>query len=109
MRSDLHDALGEWTGWLADERRVSPHTLDAYQLDIKGFLVFLIEHIGRLPGLADLEAMRPADFRSYLARRASLGNERSSIARALSTLRNFYCWLERRDLVGNRAIGSVRG
>ena len=42
MRSDLHDALGEWRGWLADEKRFSSHTLDAYQRDINGFLVFLI-------------------------------------------------------------------
>jgi len=63
MRSDLHDALGEWRGWLADEKRFSSHTLDAYQRDINGFLVFLIERIGSLPGLADLEAMQRADVR----------------------------------------------
>ena len=108
MRSDLHDALGEWRGWLADEKRVSPHTLDAYQRDINGFLIFLTEHLGGPPGLTDLEAMRRADFRSYLAARADLENRRSSIARSMSTLRNFFCWLERRNLVKNGTIGSVR-
>ena len=52
--------------------------------------------------------MRHADFRGYLARHAALENERSSIARSLSTLRNFYRWLERRDGVKNGAIGSIR-
>lgn len=108
MRSDLHDAHGEWRGWLADEKRFSPHTLDAYQRDINDFLFFLIERIGSLPGLADLEAMQRADFRSYLAHRAALENGRSSIARSLSTLRNFFRWLDRRDLVKNGTIGSVR-
>ena len=108
MRSDLHDALGEWRGWLADEKRFSSHTLDAYQRDINGFLVFLIERIGSLPGLADLEAMQRADFRSYLAHRAALKNGRSSIARSLSTIRNLFQWLERRVLLKNGVIWSVR-
>ena len=108
MRSDLHDALGEWRGWLAYEKRFSSHTLDAYQRDINGFLVFLIERIGSLPGLADLEAIQRADFRSYLAHRAALKNGRSSIARSLSTIRNLFQWLERRDLIENGVIWSVR-
>ena len=86
MRRALRDALDEWRIWLAYQKRFSSHTLAAYQRDINNFLVFLTEHIGGPPGLADLEALKHADFRSYLVRRAARDNQRSSIARSMSTL-----------------------
>ena len=99
MGRALRDALDEWRIWLAYQKRFSPHTLAAYQRDINGFLIFLTEHIGGPPGLADLEVLKHADFRSYLVHCAAKDNQRSSIARSMSTLRNFFRWLERRDLV----------
>ena len=107
MRRALRDALDEWRIWLAYQKRFSPHTLAAYHRDLNSFLIFLSEHLGSPPGLKDLEALRHADFRSYLAHRAALGNERSSIARSISTLRNFFRWLERRNLAHNAVIGTL--
>ena len=104
----LSAAIAEWRNWLADEKRASPHTLAAYRRDLDHFLIFLSEHLGGPPGLSDLAALRPADFRSYLARRAAAGGARTSTARALSTLRGFFRRLERRDLVHNAAIDGVR-
>ena len=104
----LNAAIAEWRNWLADEKRASPHTLAAYGRDLDHFLSFLSEHLGGPPSLADLAALRPADFRSYLARRAAAGGARTSTARALSTLRGFFRRLQRRDLVHNAAIESVR-
>ncbi len=104
----LSAAIAEWRNWLADEKRASPHTLAAYGRDLDHFLIFLSQHLGGPPGLADLAALRPADFRSDLARRAAGGGARSSTARALSTLRGFFRRLGRRDLVHNAAIAGVR-
>ncbi len=104
----LSAAIADWRNWLADEKRASPHTLAAYGRDLDHFLIFLSEHLGGPPGLADLAALRPADFRSYLARRAAAGGARTSTARALSTLRGFFRRLGRRDLVHNAAIEGVR-
>ncbi|MEE8548082.1 MAG: tyrosine recombinase XerC [Alphaproteobacteria bacterium] len=104
----LSAAITDWRNWLADEKRASPHTLAAYGRDLDQFLIFLSEHLGGPPGLADLAALRPADFRSYLARRATAGAARTSTARALSTLRGFFRRLERLDLVHNAAIDGVR-
>ena len=105
---DLADAIASWQSWLSAERRVSPHTLAAYGRDLAAFLDFLGEHLGGLCDLAALDTLAPADFRAYLARRAADAAMRSSSARALSVLRGFFRFLDRRGLAHNAALAAVR-
>ncbi|GAB4197457.1 MAG: tyrosine recombinase XerC [Thalassobaculales bacterium] len=105
---DLAGALAAYFAWLAEERRASPHTLDAYRRDLGAFMAFLGQHLGGPPALADLAALRTADFRAWLAARAGAGLKRSSTARALSVVRGFHRFLERRGLLANAAIGALR-
>jgi len=104
----LGQAIDAWRGWLAAERRVSAHTLDAYARDLASFLAFLVDHLGEAADLAALAGLKPADFRSYLAQRANDGIARSSIARSMSTLRNFFRFLDRAGQVHNPAVKSVK-
>ncbi|MEE8350629.1 MAG: tyrosine recombinase XerC [Rhodospirillales bacterium] len=101
-------AIEDWRDWLAHEKRTSKHTLDAYGRDLDRFLTHAAEHLGYPPGLRDLEAFSPADFRGYLAKRHTEGLARSSTARAMSTLRNFFRFLERQGLAENAAIAEVK-
>jgi integrase/recombinase XerC len=64
--------------------------------------------LGFPPGLQDLESLAPRDFRGYLASRHGQGLARSSTARAMSTLRNFFKFLERQGVLENAAIGVVK-
>ncbi|MEE8386540.1 MAG: tyrosine recombinase XerC [Dehalococcoidia bacterium] len=105
---DLVRAIDDWCAWLKAERRVSPHTLAAYQRDLDAFLQFLAEHLGGPPGLSQLEALSTTDFRAYLARRAGGGLSRGSTARAMSALRGFFRHLNRRGLTQSNAIATVR-
>jgi len=109
LAPDLQAALAEWRAWLLHERRVSPHTADAYLRDLGAFLAFLTEHLGRPPGLAELAGLQPADFRAWLAARANRGLGRSSIARNLSVVRGFFRWLARTGRAENAAIEVLRG
>jgi integrase/recombinase XerC len=104
----LLSAVEDWQAWLAHERRTSRHTLDGYGRDVAWFLRFVTEHLGFPPGIRDLERLTTADFRSYLARRSNEGLARSSTARAMSTLRGFFHFLDRAGLAHNAAIGGVR-
>jgi integrase/recombinase XerC len=108
LEASLAKAVRDWQQWLAHEKRFSPHTCDGYARDLGGFLSFLAEHLGGRPRLRDLEALRPVDFRAWLARHASDGHKRTSTARALSVVRNFFAWLERNDLATNHAIRALR-
>ena len=105
---DLASAIAEWQAWLRDEKRASPHTCLAYRRDLAHFLGFLAGHRGGAAGLADLQALAAADFRAWLAARAATGLQRTSTARALSTLRGFFRWLKRRGLADNPALACLR-
>ena len=105
---DLRAAIGLWAGWLAGERRVSAHTAAAYGRDLAFFLDFLTEHLGQLPSLAAISELRPADFRAFLAHRAQDHIERSSLARAISVLRGFTRFLQRRGLASTTALAALR-
>lgn len=105
---DLAAAIAAYHDWLAGERRASPHTISGYGRDLAAFLDFLTLHLGGVPDLAALAGLRAADFRAYLARRAADDLARTSLARAMSTLRGFFRFLDRRGLVRNPALAAVR-
>ncbi len=104
----LRAALADWQAWLEHERRASPHTLDAYRRDLTRFLAFLSTHLGGLPDLSDLAALRTADFRAWLAARAAADLSRPSNARALSVVRGFFRWAARAELIENPALATLR-
>jgi integrase/recombinase XerC len=106
--ADLGQAIADWRGWLQHERRASPHTVASYGRDLAAFCDFLVAHLGEPPGLGHLGALTAGDFRAWLAARAAAGLERSSTARALSMLRTFFRFLDRRGLVHNPALAAVR-
>jgi integrase/recombinase XerC len=107
-RPDLIKAVESWRQWLAGEKRASAHTLDAYGRDLAAFLGFLAEHRGGEADLADLAALDATDFRAFLARRSGDGLGRASLARTMSTLRGFFRYLDRHDLVHNPALKVVK-
>ena len=107
------DLLTGWLNSLANERRLSPHTLRAYHATGHRFLDFVAETHGRPADLALLEALAPADFRAFLSARRSgtasgqaspsRGLANTSTARELSALRTFTKYL--RDRHGANVTG----
>lgn len=104
----VYAAIEAWRLWLSNERRVSNNTVLAYAHDITAFLAFISHHLGAPPSLHDLEKLTTADFRAYLAERGSRRLARTSTARAMATLRNFFRFLGKRDLAHNAAIFAIR-
>jgi integrase/recombinase XerC len=100
--------LTDWQDWLVHEKRYSAHTLDAYSRDVIFFFKFLGKHLGHAPGLTDINLLNTQDFRGYLSQRALDGLERTSTARAMSTLKNFFKYLVREELIENTIIQTVR-
>ncbi|HSV28767.1 MAG TPA: tyrosine recombinase XerC [Candidatus Omnitrophota bacterium] len=106
--ADLARHVEAWRGWLEGEKRASRHTLDGYSRDLASFLAFLVQHQGAEPGLDALRDLQPTDFRAFLAARQAEGLARSSMARLMSTLRGFFKFLDRNDVLHNPAIGAVK-
>jgi integrase/recombinase XerC len=94
--ADLAAEAQAWVAHLQGERRVAPHTLNAYARDLRQFLEFVAEHVGEAASLSSLAELTAADLRAFLAsrRRADIGNR--SLLRALAGIRSFARFLERR-------------
>lgn len=104
----IAEAAALWLAHLAGERRASPHTLDGYARDLRFFLAFLAEHLGGLADAATLKALEPADLRAFLAQRRNAGLENRSLLRALSAVRSFLRFLEKKGLGKTDVFGAVR-
>jgi len=105
------DLLAGWIRSLANERRLSSHTLRAYEATARRFLDFLAEAHGRPADLALLESLAPADFRAFLGARRTAGVANISIARELSALRTFMKYLRDRhgaNVPGLEGVASPR-
>ncbi len=100
------EALAEFTVWLETERRSSDKTIEAYQRDVAHFINFLVEHLGGEPHVSDLKGLSRHDVIAWLAKRRSEDNlAASSRARAASSLRAFFKFLDRRlDAPNARAM-----
>jgi integrase/recombinase XerC len=105
---DTRSAIVAWCDHLRAERRASPKTLEAYLRDLSQFIAFLTGHLGAPAGLKELEALEPADFRAFLASRRNDAVGSRTLARQLSALRSFYRYLERRGILSNPALGTIR-
>ncbi len=108
MSSKLEAARAAWRDWLRSERRLAGHTLVAYEHDVANFLGFMTKYLGDTPTLEQLSKLKPAEFRAWLAERAREGMARTSTARAFSSLRSFFRFLDKRGLAHNASIAAIQ-
>jgi integrase/recombinase XerC len=93
--------IERWQAWLTDERRYSAHTVEAYARDLSFFINFLAE---KPMTVADLSALEVRDFRRFIGARAAKKIEKTSLAREISAVKNFFRWLQREKIVQNAAV-----
>jgi integrase/recombinase XerC len=105
---DLATAVTAWLRRLAAERRMSPHTTEAYARDARQFLAFLAERYGAPASISDFADCPPSTLRAFLARRRAQGVEGRSLQRALSSLRSLARHIAREGGATASALGAVR-
>lgn len=103
----LLEVIKNWQDFVLFERKYSEHTMDAYSRDLAEFLGFISIQKSRNANLSDLEKLNIRDFRSYLSSLAKRKISKSSVARKLSTVKNFYKYLSLKKILKNSAIASV--
>lgn len=107
-KPDLQKARQDWLASLAQERRLSPETVEAYERNSRQFLQFLTGHNGGPPGLSDIAALRSADLRGFLAHRRSGGAGARTLGRGLAGMRSLLRFLERRGLANAAGATALR-
>ncbi|HUU58212.1 MAG TPA: tyrosine recombinase XerC [Phycisphaerae bacterium] len=115
--------------YLDAERNLSPHTVRSYTTDLRQFCQYLAAvsegtaseeqplSVDLLPPLEQLltgnlekllVAVTPTEVRAYLAMMRNSEYSKTTIARKLATLRTFYKFLIRCELVESSPVGVVR-
>jgi len=109
--SDSNNPKGlihQFIHYLSTEKNASPHTCRCYQTDLEEFQNFL-ESLGRHLTEGDETEIEKADrlairkYLSYLHRK----DRKSSIARKVSTLRSFYKYLVREQIISSNPAKAV--
>ena len=89
MSKNFKFAFSKWLEWLQNEKRISVNTLDAYQRDLIKWSEFTL----------DPNKPKKKDFRSYMGFLLEKKNSRASIARKISSIRNFYKFASKRNFL----------
>jgi len=105
---DTRKQVRNWYAHLMGERRASAATLVSYHRDLACFLDFLTGHLGEAPALDALARLELRDFRAFLASRRKDGLQSRSLARALSSIRSFFRFLDRTGVLANPALRALR-
>jgi integrase/recombinase XerC len=101
----LPQAAEQFLGYLQNQRRYSPNTLRAYQIDLDHWLVDLKENRG-ISSTKDLGSkLKPQQVRSYLSTLFD-SHEKSSLCRRLSAIRSFLKFLKSEGII-NRDVGVL--
>ncbi|MGK5076724.1 tyrosine recombinase XerC [Janthinobacterium sp. HLX7-2] len=92
--------LDAYLAQLATQRKLSPHTLDAYARDLRALL--------ELSGSTAWTALAHNEVRRYTAKLHASGLDPRSIARKLSSWRGFFNWLSGETALDANPVDGIR-
>ncbi len=106
---NLQLLVKEWQEYLTLQRNYSKHTCLSYTHDLEHFLAFISEYTGEVVDLAAIEKVDIRLMRNWLVKRSQQEKYiAASNSRALSAIKNFYLFLEKRYQIKCHAVHSVK-
>ena len=104
---EIQSFIKDWISWLYSEKQYSAHTIDAYARDLSSFFSFLEKYIGQTPQTNDLKEIDIRSFRAFLSKQSARHLSKTSLARQISTIKNFFKWLNRKHIIENNSISAI--
>ncbi len=100
----LVQIIMSWQECLKNERKYSQNTVMAYSLDLKSFLSFFKnkQTIGTLTKLTN------KDFISFASSLSKNHLTKSSVARQISSIKNFFKWLDKNDIIKSSPVNNIK-
>lgn len=108
---DLLAVIDRWIKALKTERYLSEHTLRAYITDLDHFLAFVSSYEGEEISINTLSKIKIRTPRAWLAQKASENISKTSRARSVSSLRNFFQYMDDQGIMHNpvfRMLGTPK-
>lgn len=102
------DALEHWLDTQKSLKGASENTIKAYNADTVDFIAFMAEYTGESQGLAALSRITTRDMRAWMAATRGTDVGARSLARKLSSVKNFYRWLAEREGFEPTAVLTIR-
>lgn len=108
MQHSYEVLLKAYLDYLAIEKNLSSNTVLSYKNDLTQFYIFL-KKIFPQGDEVDLEKVTHGEIRSFLAELYQNGYKKSSVARKLAALKNFYRFLNREELIQANPLRFIKG
>lgn len=99
---EISTVVADFIRYLRNNRRMSEHTCDAYQLDLDQFAAYL-DTIGN----PSLEKIKSNHIRWWMSDLMENGLKPRSVNRKLSGLRTFFKYLRQQDFIGHDPMTKV--
>ncbi len=103
MSSDQQQEIDCFLSYLAQEKRMSSHTVTNYQRDLKQLLAYCQQE-----KLFDWRTIKPSHIRQFIAQCHRQGLAGRTIQRMLSAIRSLYRYLIREGLADNNPAQAVQ-
>ena len=106
--SEIAKIVDEWQDYLSNQRNYSQNTLDSYLNDLNNYFSFIGKYYSCNTSLKQVQSVDIRFMRSWLSARHQDNFSAASSARALSSIKNFYKYLEKKFDITCHAVFIVR-
>lgn len=101
----MNSAIARFLRYLSVERNASDLTIKSYREDLTCLVEYLEESMGSIP---EPRRITPLDLRGYVSALHEAGYARSSVSRRLASMRSFFRFAQRENLVETNPAKPLR-
>ena len=106
MKIELNSLIKEWASYNINLRNLSENSVKAYSLDLRNFLNFSFQESDAVLK-SDLSNISAHTIRLWILNLRNRTLKASSLSRKISSLKNFFHWLENSHNIFNSAISKL--